>query len=195
MASRKSTAAAASANVAELETKAVEAVKGIESSFGAASAAILAFALGAKEAKVTPAVFESGLARIAEAATGVAIVSVRGYISNARRIWQCDAGKLAEITKMTNGLQSIAKACPTVSKNGGAGVSKAKEKTDDAPVDPKAPSAPVVKEASADPMAMMANALLMLRKLANGKKKARIILAAVGEIEDMIDELKSLMTA
>lgn len=193
--SRKSAAATIASNVVELESAAIAAVKGIESSYGAASSAILAYTLACKSAKVLPPVFDAGIARIAEAAPGIALISVRGYVSNARRIWQCDADKLAEVMKTTNGLQSIAKACPTVSKNGGAGVSKAKEKADDAPVDPKAPTAPVIKSAGNDPLVSMANALVELRKLANGKKKARIILATVGEIEDMIDEIKSLMTA
>ena len=194
--SRKSAAAAAVAvNVVELESAAIAAVKGIESSYGAASGAILAFVLACKSAKVLPPVFEAGIARIAEAAPGIALISVRGYVSNARRIWQCDADKLAEVMKTTNGLQSIAKACPSVSNNGGAGVSKKAGKAEESvPVDPKAPSAPVVKTPE-DPIVSMANALVALRKLANGKKKARIILATVGEIEDMIDELKSLLAA
>ena len=194
--SRKSAAAAVVAsNVVELESAAIAAVKGIESSYGAASGAILAYTLACKSAKVLPSVFDAGIARIAEAAPGIALISVRGYVSNARRIWQCDADKLAEAMKTTNGLQSIAKACPTVSKNGGAGVSKAKEKADETPVDPKAPTSPVVKTAGNNPLVSMANALVELRKLANGKKKARIILATVGEIEDMIDEIMSLMAA
>lgn len=195
MASRKSASAAVATNVVELESAAIAAVKSIESSYGAASAAILAFVLACKNAKVTPAVFDAGIARIAESAPGIALISVRGYVSNARRIWACDAGKLAEVMKTTNGLQSIAKACPSVSNNGGAGVSKKADKAGaPAPVDPKEPSVPVVKT-SDDPIVSMANALVVLRKMANGKKKARIILATIGEIEDMLDEIKSLMAA
>ena len=191
MASRKSTAAAVASNVVALESAAIAAVKGIESSYGAASGAILAYTLACKSAKVLPPVFDAGIARIAEAAPGIALISVRGYVSNARRIWQCDADKLAEVMKTTNGLQSIAKACPSVSKNGGAGVSKKAEKTEEsAPVDPKAPSAPVVKTAAADPMVMMANALVMLRKQHANKRRA---LSLIGEVEDILDELKSAL--
>lgn len=194
MASRKSTAAAASINVVELRDAAIAAVKGIESSYGQASGAILAFVLACKSAKVLPPVFESGIAAIAEAAPGLAKISVQGYVSNARRIWACDAEKLAEVMKTVSGLQSIAKACPAVVKAKAEGATK-REAVKAESTDPKAPSAPVVKAASADPLVSMANSLVELRKLANGKKKARMILAAVGEIEDMIDEIKSMMAA
>ena len=194
MARKSTSAAVVASNVVELESAAIAAAKGIESSYGAASSAILAYTLACKSAKVLPPVFDAGIARIAEAAPGIALISVRGYVSNARRIWACDADKLAEVRKTTNGLQSIAKACPSVSKNGGAGVSKKADKADDAPVDPKAPSTPAVKTPE-DPIVSMANALVALRRMANGKKKARIILATVGEIEDMLDEIKSLMSA
>ena len=194
MSSRKSAAAAASVNVVELRDAAIAAVKGIESSYGQASGAILAFVLACKSAKVPAPVFESGIAAIAEAAPGLAKISVQGYVSNARRIWACGAEKLAEVMKTVSGLQSIAKACPAVVKAKAEGAVK-REAVKAESADPKAPSAPVVKAASADPLVSMANSLVALRKLANGKKKARMILAAVGEIEDMIDEIKSLMAA
>ena len=193
--SRKSAAAAVVAsNVVELESAAITAVKGIESSYGAASSAILAFVLACKSANVLPPVFEAGIARIAESSPRIAIVSVRGYVSNARRIWQCDADKLAEVMKTTNGLQSIAKACPAVSKNGGAGVSKNKKtgKGDETvPGDPKEPSAPVIKSAGNDPMAMIANALVELRKQHASTRRA---LSLIGEVEDILEELKIALT-
>ena len=193
--SRKSAAAATiTSNVVELESAAIAAVKAIESSYGAASSAILAYTLACKSAKVLPPVFDAGIARIAESAPGIALISVRGYVSNARRIWQCDADKLAEVMKTTNGLQSIAKACPAVSKNGGAGVSKAKGKAEEsAPVNPKAPSAPEVKSAGNDPILALTNALVLIRRLPQCKN--RNVRGIVEDMEDLIDELKSVLKA
>lgn len=200
--SRKSAAAAAtSANVGALESAAIAAVKGIESSYGMASAAILAFVLGCKSAKVQAPVFDAGITRIAEAAPGLALISVRGYVSNARRIWACPADKLAEVMKTVSGLQSIAKACPAVEKTKAEGAkareadkaegAKAREvvKTEEKGVDVKAPSAPVVKDAAVDPVLVIANALVMLRK-ANANKRA--VMSLIGEMEDMLDDLKKL---
>jgi hypothetical protein len=41
----------------------------------------------------------------------------------------------------------------------------------------------------------LANDLVRVRKLANGKPKSRIILAALGEIEDMLETVKELLAA
>lgn len=191
MASRKSAAAVASANVVELEGAAIAAVKGIESSYGAASAAILAFVLGCKKAKVLPPVFDAGIARIVEAAPGLALISVRGYVSNARRIWACPSDKLAEVMKTVSGLQSIAKACPAVEKAKAEGAKVREAGKADAKADakaPTAPSAPIVKAADTDPVLAIANALVQLRR-ANASK--RRVLLLVGEFEDLLDELKA----
>ena len=195
---KTNTAAPMSADLPVLEKSAIAAVKAIDGGYAAASKAILAYTLGAKHASATPAVFEAGITRIAESSPSIAIVSVRGYVSNARRIFAASEESLAKAVKEagTESIKALAAACPAVSKNGGAGTKKGKGKAEEsAPVDPKAPSAPVVKSAGNDPLVNMANALVELRKIASGKKKARIILATVGEIEDMIDEIKSLMAA
>lgn len=190
--SRKTIAASAtSANIGALESAAIAAVKGIESSYGMASAAILAFVLGCKEAKVLPPVFDAGIARIAEAAPGLALISVRGYVSNARRIWACPADKLAEVMKTVSGLQSIAKACPAVEKAKAEGA-KAREADKAESKAPTAPNAPTVKSADTDPVLAIANALVMLRK-ANANKRA--VMSLIGEMEDMLDDLKKLAKA
>ena len=201
MASRKNTAAV---NLAALESAAIVAVKSIESGYSAASKAIMAYTLGAKESNATPPVFEAGIARIADAIPGIAKITVGAYISNGRRIFAADKEALAKAVKEagTDSIKALAAACPVVSKAKADGQkARAEAKADDqkarasaSSADPKAPSAPVVKT-SDDPIVSMANALVALRKMANGKKKARIILATVGEIEDMLDEIKSLMAA
>ena len=187
--SRKSAAVAAvAAKVVDLEASAIAAVKGIESSYGVASGAILAFVLGCKEAKVPQPVFDAGIARIVEAAPGLALISVRGYVSNARRVWACPADKLVEVMKTTSGLQSIAKACPAVEKAKAEGATK-RAAAAAAPTTPTTPSAPVVKSADTDPVLAIANALVQLRK-ANSNKRA--VLSLIGEMEDMLDDLKKL---
>ena len=189
---RKS-AKSAAVDLVALEQSAIVAVRSIESGYSAASKAIMAYVLGAKESNATPPMFNAGIARIADAIPGVAKITVGAYISNARRIFAADKEALAKATKEagTDNIKALAGACPAVSKAKSDGQKARASATADA----KAPSAPVVKTADADPLVSMANALVVLRKLANGKKKARIILATVGEIEDMIDELKSLMVA
>lgn len=189
--SRKSViTSAVSANVGKLESAAIEAVKSIESSYGMASAAILAFVLGCKSAKVQAPVFDAGIARIAEAAPGLALISVRGYVSNARRIWACPADKLAEVMKTVSGLQSIAKACPAVEKAKAEGATKREAVKAEDKADVKAAGVPVVKAADTDPTIAIANALLMLRKSNAGKRR---VLSLIGEFEDLLDELKATM--
>ena len=195
--SRKSTTVAASSiNVQALESSAIEAVKAIESSYGAASAAILAFTLGVKEAKVPAPVFEAGIARIAEAAPGIGLISVRGYVSNARRVYACPSDKLAEVMKTVSGLQSIAKACPAVVKAKAEGATKREaDKAEARGDDPKAASTPKVASASADPILALSNALVMLRKASEGKKKARTILAIIASMEELAEEAREMLKA
>jgi len=191
--SRKSASAAVAANVVELESAAITAVKSIESSYGAASDAILAYTLASKSARVLPPVFEAGIARIAAAAPGIALISVRGYISNARRIFACPADKFAEAQKAggTDSIKALAAACPVVSK---AKADGQKARAAAAPAAPAAPAVTVSTPAS-DPILAASNALVAMRKLATGKKKAKLILAAIGEIEDMMQDIKDMMIA
>ena len=192
MASRKS---AVAVDLAVLESSAINAVRSIESGYSAASKAIMAYVLGAKEASATPPVFESGMARISDAIPGVAKITVGAYISNARRIFAADAASLVKAKKEagTDSIKALAAACPVVSKAKADG-QKARAEVKAESAAPSAPSAPVVTT-SADPLVSMANSLVALRRLAAGKKKARIIIATIGEIEDMVDEIRSLMTA
>ena len=46
-----------------------------------------------------------------------------------------------------------------------------------------------------DPMLAANNALVAMRKLAANKKKAKLILAAIGEVEDMLQDIADLMDA
>jgi hypothetical protein len=46
-----------------------------------------------------------------------------------------------------------------------------------------------------DPLLAVKNDLVRVRRLANGKAKSRIILAAIGEIEDMIETIAELLAA
>jgi hypothetical protein len=187
--------AAVSVDLAALESAAITAVRSIESGYSAASKSIMAYVLGAKEASATPPMFESGIARISDAIPGIAKVTVGAYISNARRIFAADDAALAKAVKEAgkDSIKALAAACPVVSKAKSDGQkAKAADKAESA--DPKAPSAPVVKAAS-DPLLALGNDLVMLRKLAAGKKKSKLILAVIGEIEDMMQDIKDMLDA
>ena len=193
MASRKSTAVAV--DLAVLESAAITAVRSIESGYNAASKAIMAYVLGAKTASATPPVFESGIARISDAIPGIAKITVGAYISNARRIFAADAVSLAKAKKEagTDSIKALAAACPVVSKAKSDGQNKKAAVKAEA----TAPTAPavVVSTPATDPMLVLSNSLVMLRKLAAGKKKAKLILAAIGEIEDVMQDIKDMMAA
>jgi hypothetical protein len=192
---RKTTAV--TVNLAALESAAITAVKSIENGYSAASKAIMAYTLGAKVASATPPMFDAGIARIADAIPGIAKITVGAYISNARRIFAADKEALTKATKEagTDSIKALAAACPVVSKAKAEGQAKrAEEKKASAPATPAAPAVTVSTPAS-DPILAASNALVAMRKLATSKKKARIILATIGEIEDMLDEIKSLMAA
>lgn len=170
-------------------TAAIEAVRGIESSYGAAARAILEYALDARASKVTKEAFESGLAQIAQATPGIARVSVSGYLANARRIFAAPKGEAEAAAEKGGGLQAIAKALPPVQRTK-AIAAKSREATKAEEKEPasKAPSlAPTTPKAA---LAALENDLLALRQQYKGRKA---VLALVGEIEDLLDDLKNLI--
>lgn len=189
MSSRKS--AAAAVNLAALESAAITAVKSIENGYSAASKAIMAYVLGAKVASATPPMFDAGIARIADAIPGIAKITVGAYISNARRIFAADKEALTKATKEagTDSIKALAAACPVVSK--------AKADGQKARAEAKAEATPEVKVSTPtnDPILAANNALVAMRKLAANKKKAKLILAAIGEVEDMLQDIADLMKA
>ena len=71
------------ANIKALEANAVSAVQSIEVGYAGVSDAIIAFTIGCRGQ--TPAIFEAGLARIADAAPGIARITIRACCSYARR--------------------------------------------------------------------------------------------------------------
>ena len=186
MSSRKS---AVAVDLAALEQSAIVAVRSIESGYSAASKAIMAYVLGAKEASATPPMFDAGIARIADAIPGIAKITVGAYISNARRIFAADKEALAKAVKEagTDSIKALAGACPAVSK--------AKADGQKARADAKAETTPEVKVSTPanDPMLAANNALVAMRKLAANKKKAKLILAAIGEVEDMLQDIADMM--
>lgn len=191
MATRKT---AVAAELAVLESAAITAVRSIESGYSAASKAIMAYVLGAKEAGATPPMFDAGIARIADAIPGIAKITVGAYISNARRIFSADKDALAKAIDAagTDSIKALAGACPVVSKAKAEGQTKRAA----ASVGPKTPSAPgsvVTKTPTNDPMIAASNALVAMRKLATNKKKAKLILAAIGEIEDLLQDITNMM--
>ena len=189
MSSRKNTVAV---DLAVLESAAIAAVRSIESGYSAASKAIMAYVLGAKTANATPPVFDAGIARITDAIPGIAKITVGAYISNARRIFAADKEALAKATKEagTDSIKALAAACPVVSKAKAEGQAKRAEEKK-----ASEPALVTTKTPANDPMLSLANDLVMLRKLATGKKKAKLIMAAIGEIEDMMQDIKDMLAA
>ena len=192
MSSRKSTAVAV--DLAVLESAAITAVRSIESGYSAVSKAIMAYVLGAKTANATPPMFDAGIARISDAIPGIAKITVGAYVSNARRIFAADAAALVKAKKEagTDSIKALAAACPVVSKAKAEG--QTKRAADKAATAPTAPAV-VVSTPATDPMLALNNSLVMLRKIAAGKKKAKLILAAIGEIEDMMQDIKDMLAA
>ena len=190
---------AVTVDLAALEQSAIVAVRSIESGYSAASKAIMAYVLGAKESNATPPMFDAGIARIADAVPGVAKITVGAYISNARRIFAADKEALAKAVKEagTDSIKALAGACPAVSKAKAEGQkaraeTKTETKTETAS-DAKSPSAPVVTTPATDPLVAANNALVAMRKLAMRKKRSRLILAVIGDIEDLLQEVADLM--
>ena len=194
MAVRKSTV---TVDLAALEQSAIVAVRSIESGYSAASKAIMAYVLGAKESNATPPMFDAGIARIADAVPGVAKITVGAYISNARRIFAADKESLAKAVKEagTDSIKALAGACPAVSKAKAEGQKARAETKTETASDAKSPSAPVVTTPATDPLVAANNALVAMRKLAMRKKRSRLILAVIGDVEDLLQEIADLMRA
>ena len=191
MASRRS---AVTVDLAALEQSAIVAVRSIESGYSAASKAIMAYVLGAKESNATPPMFNAGIARIADAIPGIAKITVGAYISNARRIFAADKESLAKAVKTagTDSIKALAGACPVVSRAKAEG--QARRATTAPEVKVSTPEVKVSTPAN-DPMIAANNALVAMRKLAANKKKEKLILAAIGEVEDMLQDIADLMKA
>ena len=188
---------AVTVDLAALEQSAIVAVRSIESGYSAASKAIMAYVLGAKEANATPPMFNAGIARIADAIPGVAKITVGAYISNARRIFAADNEALAKAVKTagTESIKALAGACPAVSKAKAEGQkARAEVKVSTPEVKVSTPEVKVSTPAN-DPMIAVSNALVAMRKLAANKKKEKLILAAIGEVEDMLQDIADMMKA
>jgi len=190
------------ANIKALEGHAVEAVKAIEVGFSDASKAILAFTIGCRGQ--TPAIFEAGLSRIVDAAPGIATITVRAYASNARRIFgaSTEAYTAAAKTAGTDSIKALASACPALAKKKAASAVK-RERANKITAEQKKLAEEskdksgevTVTSPESDPLLALANDLVRVRKLAAGKAKSRVILAALGEIEDMLETIKELLAA
>jgi hypothetical protein len=190
------------ANIKALEANAVDAVKAIDAGYADASKAILAFTIGCRGQ--TPAIFEAGLSRIVDAAPGIATITVRAYASNARRIFGATAEQYSAAAKTagTDSIKALATACPAMAKKKASAAVKressnkitAEQKKLAAEAAAKSGTVAVTSPES-DPMLALKNDLVRVRRLANGKAKSRIILAAIGEIEDMIETIAELLAA
>ncbi len=190
------------ANIKALEANAVQAVQAIEVGYADASKAILAFTIGCRGQ--APAIFEAGLTRISDAAPGIACITIRAYCSNARRIFAATAEQYAAASKTagTESIKALSSACPALAKKKAASAVKRESSNKIAAEEKKASAASAAKSGNvstatpeSDPLLAVKNDLVRVRRLANGKAKSRIILAAIGEIEDMLDTIAELLAA
>lgn len=190
------------ANIKALELNAVQAVQSIEVGYADASKAILAFTIGCRGQ--TPAIFEAGLSRISDAAPGIACITIRAYCSNARRVFAATAEQYAAAAKTagTESIKALATACPALAKKKAASAVKRESANKIEAEQKKVAAATAAKSGNvstatpeSDPLLALANDLVRVRKLATGKPKARIILAALGEVEDMLETIKELLAA
>ncbi len=190
------------AKLRALETNAIEAVKAIDAGYAEASKAILAFTIGCRGQ--TPAVFEAGLSRIVDAAPGIATITVRAYASNARRIFAAsqEAYDAASKTAGTESIKALSTACPALAKKKASAAVKRESANKIEAEQKKVAAATAAKSGEVtvttptdDPLLAVKNDLVRVRRLANGKAKSRIILAAIGEIEDMIETIAELLAA
>ena len=190
------------ANIKALEANAIDSVKAIEVGYADASKAILAYTIGCRGQ--TPTIFEAGLSRIVDAAPGIATITVRAYASNARRIFgaSTEAYTAAAKTAGTDSIKALASACPALAKKKAASAVK-RERANKITAEQKKLAEEskdksgevTVTSPESDPLLALANDLVRVRKLAAGKAKSRVILAALGEIEDMLETIKELLAA
>ncbi len=190
------------ANLRALETNAIEAVKAIDAGYAEASKAILAFTIGCRGQ--TPAIFEAGLARISDAAPGIACITIRAYCSNARRIFGATAEQYSAAAKTagTDSIKALATACPALAKKKASAAVKRESANKITAEQKKLAAESAAKSGNvstatpeSDPMLALTNDLVRVRKLAAGKAKSRVILAVVSEIEDMLETVKEMLAA
>ena len=183
------------------EQLAINAVLAISDTYAGVSKAICAYACVAKENQINPDAFNAGLIRIGDAAPGVAKITVGAYISNARRIFAAtmDEYNKAVETAGTDSIKALSEACPAVRK----AKAKAKAKANPANelVHIVATPEPGTKAANSGATLLdqvvseASNNLLAMRRLADGKRKAKLILAAIGEMEDMLQDVVDMLKA
>lgn len=190
------------AKLRELEKNAISAVQSIEVGYADASKAILAFTIGCRGQ--TPAIFEAGLARISDAAPGIACITIRAYCSNARRIFAATAEQYAAASKTagTDSIKALSTACPAVARKKSTSAVKRESSNKIEAEQKKVAAATAAKPGNvstatpeSDPLLALANDLVRVRKLASGKPKVRVILAVLGEVEDMLETVKELLAA
>lgn len=183
------------------EQLAINAVLAINDTYAGVSKAICAYARIAKENQINPEAFNAGLIRIGDAAPGVAKITVGAYISNARRIFAAsmEEYRKAVETAGTDSIKALSEACPAVHKPKAKKAKKANPANE--PVHIVATPEPGTKTVNTGASLLdqvvseASNNLLAMRRLADGKRKAKLILAAIGEMEDMLQDITDMLKA
>lgn len=168
---------------------AIEAVAAIATSYGTAASKMLAVALAAREEQVPVTIFEAALITIADTATGVSIVAVRGYVSNARRIYAANQEafeKAVEAAGDTD-FRALAQACPKLTNKGKKAAPKdAEVSKGEAAAAKVAPKVPTPASKAQAVTALIAAVEAVRKQFADSAD----ILKIIAEMADAAEEIK-----
>lgn len=168
---------------------AIESVAAIASSYGTAASKMLEVALTARQENVPAAVFEAALITICDTATGVSAVAVRGYVSNARRIYAAsqEAFDKAVESAGDSDFRALAQACPKLTNRGKKATPKDVEAVKGEEAAKKvAPKVPTPESKAAAITALIAAVEGVRRQFASDAG----VLELVAELVDMAEEIK-----
>lgn len=168
---------------------AIESVAAISESYGTAASKMLAVALAARQEQVPATVFEAALITITDTASGVSVVAVRGYVSNARRIYAAtqEAFEKAVEAAGDTDFRALAQACPKLTNRGkkaapkGVEVSKGEEAAKKA-----APKVPTPESKAAAITALLVAVEAVRKQFADDVG----VLEMIAELADAADEVK-----
>lgn len=168
---------------------AIESVAAIATSYGTAAGKMLAVALAAREEQVPATIFEAALITITDTASGVSVVAVRGYVSNARRIYaaSAEAFEKAVETAGDTDFRALAAACPKLTNRGKKATPKNAEiTTGEATVKKATPKVPTPESKAAAITALLAAVEAVRKQFIDDAS----VLEMVADLADAADEVK-----
>ena len=170
---------------------AIESVAAIATSYGTAASKMLAVALAARQEQVPATVFEAALITICDTASGVSVVAVRGYVSNARRIYAASAENFAKAVETAGDtdFRALAAACPKITNRGKKAAPKGAEvTTGDSAAKKVVPKVPT-PYAKAQAVLELSVAVEAVRGMFEGSTD---ILKIIAELSDAVEEIRDI---